>query len=114
MSACTFLGHRDCPDSLKPKLRGTLVDLIENYDVNLFYVGRQGAFDHMVRSVLRELVCVYPHIEYAVVLERVPGKRNDFDTRDYSDTILPEGIETIHPRFPSYGETDGCSGGLTM
>lgn len=23
----------------------------------------------------------------------------EFDTRDYSDTMLPEGIETVHPRF---------------
>ena len=65
----------------------------------MFYVGQQGAFDGIVRSVLKELVLVYPHINYAVVLERLPPKRDEFDTRDYSDTMLPEGIETIHPRF---------------
>lgn len=53
----------------------------------------------MVRSVLKELVVVYPHINYAVVLERMPPKREEFDTRDYSDTMFPEGIETVHPRF---------------
>lgn len=42
---------------------------------------------------------VYPHINYAVVLERMPPKRDEFDTRDYSDTMLPEGIETVHPCF---------------
>jgi len=52
-----------------------------------------------VRSVLKELVSVYPHIRYAVVLERLPPKRDEFDTRDYSDTMLPEGIETVHLRF---------------
>lgn len=52
-----------------------------------------------MRSVLKELVSVYPHIRYAVVLERFPPKRDEFDTRDYSDTMLPEGIETVHPRF---------------
>ena len=65
----------------------------------MFYVGQQGAFDGIVRSVLKELVLVYPQIRYAVVLERLPPKRDEFDTRDYSDTMLPEGIETIHPRF---------------
>ena len=65
----------------------------------MFYVGQQGAFDGTVRSVLKELVSVYPHIRYAVVLERLPPKRDEFDTRDYSDTMLPEGIETVHPRF---------------
>lgn len=99
MSACTFFGHRDCPSSIKPKLREVLIDLIENHTVDMFYVGQQGAFDGIVRSVLTELVSVYPHICYAVVLERLPPKRDEFDTRDYSDTMLPEGIETVHPRF---------------
>ena len=53
----------------------------------------------MVRSVLKELVLLYPHINYAVVLDRMPSKRDEFDPRDYSDTMLPEGIETVHPRF---------------
>ena len=65
----------------------------------MFYVGQQGAFDGIVRSVLKELVSLYPHIRYAVVLECLPQKRDEFDTRDYSDTMLPEGIETVHPRF---------------
>ena len=99
MSACTFFGHHDCPSSIKPKLREVLINLIENNAVDMFYVGQQGAFDGIVRSVLKELVSVYPHIRYAVVLERLPSKRDEFDTRDYSDTMLPEGIESVHPRF---------------
>ena len=96
---CTFFGHHDCPSSIKPKLREVLIDLIENHGVDMFYVGRQGVYDGIVRSVLKELVSVYPHIHYAVVLERIPQKRDEFDTCDYSDTMLPEGIETVHPRF---------------
>ena len=99
MSACTFFGHRDCPSSIKSKLRKVLIDLIESHVVDMFYVGQQGSFDSMVRSVLKELVSLYPHINYAVVLERIPPKRDEFDTRDYTDTMLPEGIETVHPRF---------------
>ena len=99
MSVCTFFGHRDCPSSIKPKLQKVLINLIEKCSVDMFYVGQQGAFDSIVRSVLKELVSVYPHINYAVVLERIPLKRDKFDTHDYSDTILPEGIETVHPRF---------------
>ena len=99
MSACIFFGHRDCPSLIKAKLRKVLIDLIENHAVDMFYVGQQGAFDGIVRSVLKELVSVYSHIRYAVVLERLPPKRDEFDTRDYSDTMLPEGIEANHPRF---------------
>lgn len=96
MSACTFLGHRDCPDEIKPKLREVLIDLIENEGVEMFYVGRQGQFDAIVRSTLRQLTEAYPHIRYAVVLERVPGKQ---EGADYSDTMLPEGVEKVHPHY---------------
>ena len=79
---CTFFGHRDCPVSAKSKLREVLVDLIENHDVDMFYVGRQGAFDSMVRSVLKELVLTYPNIRYAVVLERMPLRCDSFEEFD--------------------------------
>ena len=96
---CTFFGHRDCPSSIKPKLREVIIDLIENQDVDMFYVGHQGNFDAIVRSVLKELVLIYSHIDYAVVLERMPAKQDELNTFDYSDTILPEDIENVHPRF---------------
>lgn len=108
MSACTFFGHHDCPSSIKPKLRKVLIDLIENHAVDMFYVGQQGVYDAIVRSVLKELVSVYPHINYAVVLERIPQKRDEFDTHDYSDTMLPEGIETVPPALLSHGAINGC------
>ena len=53
MSACTFFGHRDCPSSIRSKLREVLFELIENHAVDMFYVGQQGAFEGMVRSVLK-------------------------------------------------------------
>jgi len=58
MLACTFFVHRDCPSSIIPKLREVLINLIENHAVDMFYIGKQGAFDGIVRSVLKELVSV--------------------------------------------------------
>ena len=98
MSVCTFFGHRDCPASIKPKLRALVVDLIVRHGADRFYVGRQGAFDAMARAVLRDLTEVYPNISYAVVLERLPGPM-DKAVWDFSDTIFPEGLEAVPPRF---------------
>ena len=98
MSVCTFFGHRDCPSSVEPKLREVLAELIERRGVEQFYVGRQGAFDAMVRAVLRELTERYPHISYAVVLERLPERVYEA-AWDFSDTIFPEGLELALPRF---------------
>ena len=99
MSVCTFFGHHDCPAEVKPKLREVLTDLIENHSVDMFFVGNKGAFDRMIRSVLRGLAQEYTHIHYAVVLERLPVKHSEDDPEDYSDTMLPEGIEEVPPRF---------------
>ena len=97
MPSCTFFGHRDCPDTIKPRLREVLIDLIENRNVDMFYVVNQGRFDVIVHSVLRDLQHKYPQINYAVALVYMPGKQTEYN--DYSDTMLTEGIETVHPRF---------------
>ena len=97
MGSCTFFGHRDCPDTIRPKLRETLIDLIKNHNVDMFYVGNQGRFDAIVRDVLRDLKHKYPQIRYSVVLAYMPGRKTEYD--DYSDTMLPEGIESVHPRY---------------
>lgn len=93
MSACTFFGHRDCPASIKGILRAAVIRLIENQNADIFYIGNQGAFDAHALSVLKELSFVYPHIQYVLVLNRMP------DTPLLDNSILPEGIELIHPRF---------------
>ncbi len=97
MAVCTFFGHRDCPDSIKLTLQSQIEDLITNHGVDLFYVGNQGQFDALVRRVLKELTGKYPHINYAVVLAYMP--REGAEPADYADTMLPEGIEKVPPRF---------------
>ncbi len=97
MSVCTFFGHRECPAEIKPILKSTLEDLIVNHGVDLFYVGNQGQFDACVRTSLQALTKKYPQTHYAVVLAYMPGSKNEYE--DFSDTMLPEGIESVHPRF---------------
>lgn len=97
MAVCTFFGHSDSPDTIKPKLKAVLENLIIDHSVDMFYVGHQGDFDVFVRNILRELKKEYPQVNYAVVLAYMPGKKKEND--DYSDTMIPEGIEAIHPHY---------------
>ena len=97
MSTCTFFGHRECPVSVEETLLSTLEELILTHGVNQFYVGHQGQFDAYVHKVLKKLGEKYPHIHYEVVLAYMPGQLIEYV--DFSDTMLPEGIEGIHPRF---------------
>ena len=99
LAACTFFGHQDAPASVMPRLRSVLVELIQQRGVDQFYVGRQGDFDAMVRRVLVELAEIYPHISYAVVLERLPTQRDAWNPLPCDHTLFPEGLETVPPRF---------------
>ena len=56
----------------------------------------QGSFDTMARNLLAEFELTYG-IRYEVVLAYMP-KRND-PLYDPEHTVLPEGIETVPPRF---------------
>ena len=97
MAVCVLFGHRDCPQWVRQPLREALIELIEQQGVRRFYLGNQGAFDRMARSVLRELAAEYPEIDYTVVLAYVPQPGQAWETM--KDTMLPEGIETVSPRY---------------
>ena len=100
MSACTFFGHRDCPSSIKEKLHEKIERLISHHRVNTFYVGTHGNFDRMAYATLVELRKRYQHIKIYRVLAYMP-KLSDIaqDRSVLDDTILPEGIEKVHPRY---------------
>ena len=93
---CTFFGHRDTSPTVKPLLRQVIIELIVSHGVTRFYVGNQGSFDAIARSLLAELAQTYP-IHYDVVLAYLP-KEND-PSLDGSHTILPDGFETVPLRF---------------
>ena len=96
MLTCTFFGHRDWPDSISPKLQGCIEHLIVTKNVSRFYVGHQGRFDILALKALRELKGQYPVITYYVVLAYLPQKQLPYDPEE---TIYPEGLETVLPRF---------------
>ena len=93
---CTFFGHRDASDTVRPLLREVLTDLIERQHVTSFYVGNQGRFDAMVRSLLASIAQTH-QIEFDVVLAYYPNKPDPLF--EAFDTLLPEGIETVPRRF---------------
>lgn len=72
---CTFFGHRNVHKEIEPILKSTLIDLIENHDVTTFYVGNQGGFDYLVKTVLKELSNNYS-IDYFVVLAYLPREQD--------------------------------------
>lgn len=97
---CCFFGHSNCPDNIRQKLKEEIVKMVGGSEEVMFYVGHQGHFDGMVRSVMKELIKEGVTVNYAVVLAYMPGERYEFDSRDeYADTMFPEGLESVHPKF---------------
>lgn len=90
---CTFIGNRDTPPEVEKPLEEAIVQLIEK-GVTTFYVGHQGHFDGMARRVLQRLKETYPEIACVVVLAYM-----NVDTRGMGETIYPEGLENVPPKF---------------
>lgn len=94
MSACTFFGHRDCTYEKYTNIYLAIKTLLLEKDVRCFYVGTQGNFDYLVFQALCELKNEFPDIQVHRVLAYMPRTQ-----KLHPCTILPEGIELVHPRY---------------
>lgn len=101
MRACTFFGHRECPEEMREVLLETIAELVRKEKVEMFYVGNQGRFDQLVLSALRTLKSRgdFPVFEYAVVLAYYPDRQSIDEKFGAEETLLPERQELVHPRF---------------
>ena len=93
-----FLGHRNVFEPICELLKRTLVELIEGEGGDCFLVGNEGGFDRLVLAALRELSSIYPHIQYSVVLSRMPSAAQQEYFRPF-ETLYPEAAATAPPRF---------------
>ena len=94
MSACTFFGHKDCPETKYSNILQAIQNLIKEKKVLTFYVGTQGNYDTLVYRALCCMRADFPQIRIYRVLAYMPK-----DNCLISDSILPEGVELVHPRY---------------
>ena len=97
MESCCFIGHRNCPDNLKELLLSTIETLIIEKQVYRFYVGTQGAFDHLVYEALCTLEKKYP-IELFVVLPYL-NRPDAYPYYNMEKTIFPDVLTKTPARF---------------
>ncbi len=96
---CTFFGHRNAGEEIAPLIDETIIYLIENENVDRFYVGNQGHFDFMVKRVLQETRKRYPHIIFSVVLAYMPQEKNEWSDEGYEDSEFPAELANVPRRF---------------
>jgi len=101
MNTCFFIGHRDAPQSLFPKLLETLEYLVTECHVTDFIVGHYGDFDRMAISAVQHMICSYPEKELLAdlldpyLLEKTPGPLPLYFDHFY----YPEGLEMVPRRY---------------
>ena len=96
---CSFFGHRDASEAIRPALYAEIEKHITRYGVTVFYVGKHGKFDYMSAAVAHELKQKYPHIEVCLVHSYMPGKKDEYETKLYDSTLLPDGMEFVVKKF---------------
>ena len=97
MSTCTFCGHHDTPDNIRPMLVAAIEKLIVENEADTFYIGTHGNYDKMALSVLRETKKKYPQVNYYVLLAYLPEKKEEYPLYADNETVFPDGLEN-HPR----------------
>ncbi|MBE6679754.1 MAG: DUF1273 family protein [Ruminococcaceae bacterium] len=96
---CCFAGHKDTScGSIKQKLQDTLIKLIENENVQYFWIGNYGAFDKCAATVIKSLKKEYPDIKSELIIPYLTKDIiNNGDYYKNYDSIL---IAEIPPNTP--------------
>ena len=72
MSTCFFIGHREAPDSLLPKLSAEIERHITEYGVTEFVVGRYGRFDSLAAKCVKAAKKRHPEVTLTLLLSYHP------------------------------------------
>ena len=99
MKICTFFGHSIITEDIYSILLSEIEKLVINENVDMFYIGNQGAFDSLSKKAVCELMKKYTNINYNIVLAYRPSNSENNSVSDFSHTILPEKVALSSPRY---------------
>ncbi len=95
MSACTFIGHRNCSPEIKKELYLVIENIIVKNKVDTFYIGTHGNFDYYAYSVLSELKKKY-QIRIIIALAYLGGRLSYYKDEE---TVFPEILEKCPKKY---------------
>jgi len=98
-NTCFFIGHRDTPEQITPRLIESVKRHVEQYGVTVFFVGHYGAFDRMASHAVSVVKRQYPHIRLVALLPYFPNKQADERQELYDSSYYPPGMETVPKPF---------------
>ena len=92
---CSFIGHRDAPDSLAPELDALVERHIAEYDVREFVVGRYGSFDALAASAVKRAKTRHPDVRLVYLRPYHPAERPEKTPSGFDGSFYPPGMERV-------------------
>lgn len=93
MGICFFIGHRDTPPSILPKLREAAERHITEYGVNEFVVGKYGSFDRFAAQAVAEAKQRHPKIRLTMLLAYYDPHKTIELPNGFDGSLYPDGLE---------------------
>ena len=95
---CVFFGHREVEHDISAALHETVRDMIQTHGIRTFWCGNKGEFDRLAARAVFDLQSEFPDIELLYIRAYMP-KQGESLPDYYTDSIYPEGLETVPKRF---------------
>ncbi|MBQ9392363.1 MAG: hypothetical protein IJU18_00025 [Oscillospiraceae bacterium] len=99
MNNCFFIGHRDAPAEIQPRLVEAVERHILQYGVAEFVVGHYGAFDRMAAYAVRRAKEKHPDIRLVLLLPYFPYRHMEEIKSAYDSSYYPSGLEKVPKPF---------------
>lgn len=98
MGSCFFIGHRETPDRVFPKLLEAIERHITEYGVSEFVVGQYGNFDRLTIRALSQAKRQHPNITLMLMTPYYPVKKTVELPREFDALFYPPDLETVPKR----------------
>ena len=95
MNTCFFIGHREAPPSLLPRLQASVAEKIESQHILHFVVCHYGMFDTLAAQAVLDAKKRRPEVTLTLLL---PYPMSCIPA-GFDGTFTPPGIETVSRRF---------------
>lgn len=96
--SCFFIGHREAPESIYPKLVQTVEQLI-GQGVTDFYVGHYGNFDRLAARAVIAAKQQHSEVRLTMLLPYHPAERKVILPAGFDGSLYPPGMENVPQRF---------------
>lgn len=98
MKCCCFIGHRNAKATpeLCSELKNTIMHLIKEKDVEIFFFGSKSRFDDLCLKIVTAIKQDYPNIKLVYVRSNYPYIEKcyrDYLLESYDDTLMPSKVK---------------------